>query len=39
MVTLAHLLDDNPVLPLGRNIKFLSGFLDRLFLVGGLDSA
>jgi hypothetical protein len=32
-LTLAHFLDGNPILPLGRNIKFLGRFLDSLFLV------
>ena len=38
ILVLAHLLDGNPVLSFGRNIKLLGRFLDSLLLIGSLDS-
>ena len=37
VLTLAHLLDGNPVLPLGRNIKFLSRYLYGFGCIGCLN--
>jgi hypothetical protein len=38
-VSLAQLLDNNPILTLRRDIKLLRGLLDGLLLVGGLNHA
>jgi hypothetical protein len=38
ILALAHLLDGNPVLACGRNIKLLGRFLDGFPLGGGFDS-
>jgi hypothetical protein len=37
ILTLAHLLDGNPLLPLGRNIKFFGRYLYGFLCIGGLD--
>ena len=37
ILTLAHLLDGNPVLPLGRNIKSPGRYLYGFLGIGGLD--
>ena len=37
VLILAHLLDGDPVLSFGRNIKFLSRYLYGFVCIGGLD--
>ena len=39
ILALAHLLDGNPVLPLGRNIKLLGRFLYSILFVGCFNGA
>jgi hypothetical protein len=39
ILTLAHLLDNNPVPPLWRNIKFLSRYLYGFVCIGSLNRA
>ena len=39
ILTLTHLLDNNPVLPFGRNIKFLSRYHYCFVCIGSLNRA